>query len=103
MEGVNHKTEIEVDPEIADLIPMFLDSRSQDAAKLEDLFKSENFEEMAKICHTIKGIARPYGFPTLESLAIEMESECKRKNAEKTLELVDQMQKFVRNYRERLN
>jgi HPt (histidine-containing phosphotransfer) domain-containing protein len=93
------KTEIEVDPEIADLIPLFLNARSKDVDQLGVLSQQSNFDEMAKICHTIKGIARPYGFPSLESLAIEMEKECKNKNSNATTELLARMQEFVKEYR----
>ncbi len=94
------KTEIEIDPEIVDLVPLFLSARIKDVDQLDFLSKAQQFDEMAKICHTIKGIARPYGFPSLESLAIDLEKECKSRNSEHAAELLSKMQDFVKNYRE---
>lgn len=99
MDASSLRTEIEVDPEISDLIPLFLSARCKDVDELESLSEKHDFEEMAKICHTIKGIARPYGFPSLESLAIEMEKECKNHNSDGASELLVKMQEFMRNYR----
>lgn len=92
------KTEVVVDPEIVDLVPMFIEARKKDVNDLEALAMTSNFEEMARICHTIKGIARPYGFPSLEKLAQELESECKNKNSEHANELLHRMQDFVALY-----
>jgi HPt (histidine-containing phosphotransfer) domain-containing protein len=99
MADVVMKTEVEVDPEIIDLVPLFLNARRKDVETLGELSRRANFEEMAKICHTIKGIARPYGFPSLEQLAVEMERECKSKNSVRTDELLGKMKEFVGLYR----
>jgi HPt (histidine-containing phosphotransfer) domain-containing protein len=94
----NSKTEVSVEPEISELVPMFLEARVKDVSKLESLAETSNFEEMARICHTIKGIARPYGFPSLEEMAQELEIECKNKNPERAVELLHRMQEFVEIY-----
>jgi len=94
------RTEIEIDPEISDLVPLFLNARCKDVEQLVLHSQKNEFDEMAKICHTIKGIARPYGFPSMEQLAIEMESECKNRNSERALALLNKMQEFIRTYSE---
>lgn len=77
---------------------MFLEARVKDVSKLERLAETSDFEEMARICHTIKGIARPYGFPSLEGMAKELEDECKKQNRERANELLNRMQEFVQVY-----
>lgn len=72
------KTEVPVDEDILELVPFFLQSRETDIKKLNSLLSDKNFVEIARISHTIKGIARPYGFPTLEHLARELEDACKK-------------------------
>lgn len=92
------RTEVEVEPEIIDLVPHFLKARREDIDLLQSHFRGGRLEEMARICHTIKGIARPYGFPSLENLAVELERECKENNSKRAAELLNKMESFVKPY-----
>lgn len=74
------QTEIKIEEEIMDLIPSFLQSREADFEKLKTFFDRGQYLEMGRIAHTIKGIARPYGFPTLETYARQLEDLSRNPN-----------------------
>lgn len=98
MELQTQKTEIAVDQDIADLIPFFVQSRVEDLAHLKDLFASKRFDEMAKVSHTIKGISRPYGFPTLETIARELETACKKNDEQEVQKKINQVEQYLALY-----
>ncbi len=67
------RTEVEVDSDINELVPGFCKSRQKDLQNLANYILAHDYVSIAKVSHTIKGIARPYGFPTLEALVTQLE------------------------------
>ncbi len=92
------RTEVPVDDDIKDLVPFFIKSREEDIKSLKQLFAELKYPEMAKISHTIKGIATPYGFPSLELYARELEGACKLSDAAKVQQHIDQLESYLKNY-----
>ncbi len=92
------KTEVPVESDIADLIPFFIKSREEDLKNLKSLFAESKFQDMARISHTIKGIARPYGFPSLELYARELEGACKESNTATIQHCMNQVEVYLKNY-----
>ena len=93
----NFKTEVVIDDDILDLVPKFLMAREKDLAKLDQYLEHRDFDSMAKICHTIKGIARPYGFPTLEKICIQLEDAVETQNSEKSQPLLKKMKEYLQS------
>jgi HPt (histidine-containing phosphotransfer) domain-containing protein len=71
---------VEVDPDIADLVPQFLENRNKDLLSLEELLASKNANDIAQLAHKIKGSAAGYGFTDLSRIAAEMEIAAKDSN-----------------------
>ena len=92
------RTEVEVDPDILELVPGFCESRKKDLNNLNTLVQASDFIATAKICHTIKGVARPYGFPTLENLAVKLETAAKESNQKSCLEILNSAQVYFKAY-----
>jgi len=65
---------VEVDPDIADLVPNFLQQRKADAETLAVLLDDQQFDKVRRIGHNIKGSARSYGFALLGDLGEALES-----------------------------
>ena len=70
-------TEAIVDADIYELVPGFCASRKKDLQNISTYLAADDFNSIANISHTIKGIARPYGFPTLETLITKLEKAAK--------------------------
>ncbi|OFZ14850.1 MAG: hypothetical protein A2Z20_02390 [Bdellovibrionales bacterium RBG_16_40_8] len=66
-------TEIPIDSDLYELVPQFCDTRKKELAIIEEHLNNKDFFKVARICHSVKGIAKPYGFPTLEKLFRELE------------------------------
>lgn len=64
---------VEIDPDIADLVPQFLENRNKDLLSLEELLISKNMNAISQLAHKIKGSAAGYGFAELSRIAAEME------------------------------
>jgi HPt (histidine-containing phosphotransfer) domain-containing protein len=64
---------IRVDPDIADLIPGFLDNRRTDVGRLRVLLGQDDFTEIRRIGHSMKGAGGGYGFDAITDLGAEIE------------------------------
>lgn len=92
------RTEVEVDPDILELVPGFCESRKRDLKNLNDYIGNNDFISIAKVSHTIKGVARPYGFPTLENLAVQLEKAAKEGNQAACLEILNSALQYFKAY-----
>lgn len=92
------QTEVVIEPEINELVPGFCLSRRKDIQKMNESLLSKDFISIAKICHTIKGIARPYGFPTLETMAKELEAAAKTSDSDQCRMLLVRINEYLQKY-----
>ena len=68
------KNVVEIDPDIAELVPGFLNNRRNDAAKIRELIAEGNFGEIRIIGHSMAGSAGGYGFPEIGTLGRAIET-----------------------------
>lgn len=92
------QTEIPVMDEVIPLVESFLSSRLQDLNSLYDSLQNGNFNEIKRICHIIKGIAAPYGFPTLANLSRQIEEVCVLRDEQKVRSHLDQMSLYMKQF-----
>lgn len=92
------RTETKVDPDINELVPGFCESRKKDLVNLNQLLSQSNFVGIAKVSHTIKGVARPYGFPTLEAMAVALEKAAKSNNNKECMDIINTMDVYLKTY-----
>ncbi len=91
-------TEIKVDSDIYDLVPGFCESRKKDITNLNSYLVAEDFNSIANVSHTIKGIARPYGFPTLETLIIKLEKAAKLGDKTTCSQILSEINHYFKSY-----
>jgi HPt (histidine-containing phosphotransfer) domain-containing protein len=92
------RTEVEIDADIFEFVPRFFESRKKDIANLEAYLKADDFTAIAKIGHVIKGVSRPYGFPTLEQLAVELEKAALAKDKKSATAAFEKMNVYLKKY-----
>jgi len=85
------------DPEIADLVPTFMQNRRVDLETLRDALLRKDFETIRRVAHTLKGICSPYGFAQLEMLAKRLEGAGIREELKEATDVLNEMQDFVEN------
>lgn len=66
--------EVAVDPDLLDLVPMFLDARRAELLALEAAVAQGNHDVVHLVGHRIKGVAGMYGFHWLGALGLELEA-----------------------------
>jgi HPt (histidine-containing phosphotransfer) domain-containing protein len=71
-----------VDPEIADLIPGFLNNRKEDIKNLELYLEEGDFEQIERLGHSMKGSGAGYGFNGISEIGKAIEIAGKKKDVE---------------------
>ena len=92
------KTEAKVEKEVEKHVPLFLSLRQKEIILLKSLLASNDFDGIARTCHNLKGIAKPYGFPSLGEIAKNLEEECANRNAKNIELLINQMSYYIQQY-----
>ena len=91
-------SEVQVDEDIRDLVPGFLSARREELEHMRNLVQQNRFDEIARFGHTWKGIARPYGFPTLENLSREIEEQSRLQHAEGVRRVFSQITQYIASF-----
>ena len=92
------KTEVRIDSDIYELIPGFSEARKKELDDLQLFLKNKDYISISKISHTIKGIARPYGFPTLEALFVRLEVAARNSDSESCAEILTEIKNYFIDY-----
>ncbi len=73
---------IEMDPELADLIPDYLERRGQDLESMNAALAGADFEPVRILGHSMKGSGAAYGFEALTAIGAALEIAAKAEDAE---------------------
>lgn len=87
---------VQVDPDLEDLIPGFLENRSLEVEKLRSELDNNNFENIASMGHSIKGVGGGYGFDLMSELGANIEAAAKESNAEAIREYIAQLDDYLK-------
>jgi PAS domain S-box-containing protein len=64
---------VQVDPDIADMIPKYLASRKEDVAAIHQALDTNDIETIAMLAHSMKGSGGGYGFEVISDIGAMME------------------------------
>lgn len=67
------KLRVQVDSDLEELIPGFLNNRQKDVSQIENLLNAGDFATIKRIGHTMKGACGGYGFDRLSEIGREIE------------------------------
>jgi HPt (histidine-containing phosphotransfer) domain-containing protein len=73
---------VHVDPDIADLIPGFLENRRKDIKTIGEAVTRGDFETIQILGHSMKGAGGSYGFDAITDIGKSLEQAAKDKDAE---------------------
>lgn len=91
------KVKIEIDADLQDLVPQFVENRKRDLESLQQLVLKKDIEAIAQLAHKIKGAAAGYGFNELSDLASQLEKAAKNKDETPLESLVQKMKVHFSN------
>ncbi len=90
---------IHADPEIKEIIPMFLENRRKDVEAIGEALKKKNLEAVRRLGHQMKGAGGGYGFDGISKIGADLEvcaMQADAKGAQKALrELEDYLRRVV--------
>lgn len=86
---------VHVDPELEELIPMFLDNRYQDIEMISRLISAGNFSEVQRLGHSMKGSGGGYGFDEITNIGSEMELAAQRGDRAEVERLNNRLAKYL--------
>ena len=70
---MNNRIVVIIDPDLADLVPGFLNNRRRDVDKLTALLASGQFADIRMIGHSMKGAGGGYGFDQITDIGDALE------------------------------
>jgi HPt (histidine-containing phosphotransfer) domain-containing protein len=84
---------VQIDPDLEELIPGYLENRRRDIQSIEEALKREDFETSQRLGHTMKGSGGGYGFDAISAIGMAIEEASKIRSRDKVrlavLELTD--------------
>ena len=91
------KITVEVDEDLEDLIPGFLENRKADISKLRQAAETADFENLRSIGHSLKGVGGGYGFETMSELGAQIETAAKSQQLDEIKDCIDQLDKYLQH------
>lgn len=88
---------VEVESDLQDLIPNFINNRKKDLSDLRELVEAQDFTGIAQMAHRIKGSSAGYGFTRLSQLASELEAASKKHYSDDIPKIYAKMSTYFQN------
>jgi len=76
------------DPELGELVEMFVDEMPGRVDRFEKLFAEKNWEELRRAAHQLKGAVGSYGFDVITPKAAQLEEAVKQRRPESEIQRV---------------
>lgn len=91
------KIVVEVDEDLEDLIPGFLNNRNADIGKLQQAADASDFETLRSIGHSLKGVGGGYGFEKMSELGASIETAAKGEQLEEIKSFIAALENYLQN------
>ncbi|MDD5686459.1 MAG: Hpt domain-containing protein [Elusimicrobia bacterium] len=91
------KNIVYVRPEIAEIIPVYIERRKKDIIVMENALLKNDLETIRKISHKIKGTGSLYSLDEISHIGRELEAGAKNNNYEDMKKYICELSDFVSN------
>jgi signal transduction histidine kinase/CheY-like chemotaxis protein/HPt (histidine-containing phosphotransfer) domain-containing protein len=85
--------------DVSDLIPSYLERRTQELIQMEELIKKKDLKTLARIGHQLKGSAKSYGFEELGNLGSDLEVASQQGEFEQSKSIVGRIHQMISEYK----
>ncbi|MEM7541554.1 MAG: Hpt domain-containing protein [Pseudomonadota bacterium] len=89
------KIVVQIDPDIIELIPGFLDNRKNDVTRIRDLLAAKDFAQIKLLGHSMKGAGGGYGFDEITSIGAVIESAADAEDSGGISDGADRLEKYL--------
>jgi len=92
---MSDKLNIDLDAQVAALVPRFLAHRAADVGKIRAALADADFEIVRGVAHGMKGSGGGYGFPEISRLGAAMEEGARQRDAAAIRGLVASLEAYL--------
>ena len=92
----DEKIIVQVDPDLEDLIPGFLENRNEDVNKLKAALEAKDLESLRSIGHSLKGVGGGYGFELMSQIGAEIENAAKQGDEDNIKVKIEQLDDYLK-------
>ncbi len=85
----------DVDPDIAELMPQFIENRQKDVKALKQFLELQNYKELGRLGHSMKGSGTAYGFPRLTALGDKIQAAVHKAEKDKIYSLITELEGYL--------
>ena len=89
------KIPVRVEPELADIVPIFLERRRQEVATLRQALADGDYEAIARAGHSMKGTGGGYGFAAISEIGARLDRAGKAADAAAIGGLIDELADYL--------
>ncbi|MDY0186878.1 MAG: Hpt domain-containing protein [Syntrophus sp. (in: bacteria)] len=91
----NDRITLRIDPDLADLIPGFLEGRRQDVTAIMKALEQNDDEAIRILGHNMKGCGSGYGFDGITDLGKSLEQAAKKGDTEEIKRKVSELSAYL--------
>lgn len=91
------KIVVNIDIDLEDLIPGFMENRQIDLQKLERALEDQDYETLRSIGHNLKGVGGGYGFHDMTAMGAAIEEGARENKLEIVKENVTKLSHYLSN------
>lgn len=92
---MSDKILVEIDQDLKELIPGYLENRNKDVEKMKELLANKDYEELKRLGHQIKGNAGSYGFSQMSVYGMNIEDACKNSQYDSIEENIKNIEDYL--------
>lgn len=90
---------VDVDPDLATIVPGYLENKRKEVSDLENALARSDYEFIQRYGHRLKGSGGGYGFPKLTELGAALEIQCTSKKFDELSEIVSELRAYLERVR----
>jgi HPt (histidine-containing phosphotransfer) domain-containing protein len=94
-DGAGKKIIVNVDRDLEDLIPRFMDNRQNDIVTIRNAVEQEDYETVRSLAHCLKGCGAGYGFNEITEIGATLEQAAKAKDRQKIEEWLNCLAQYL--------
>ena len=90
---------VHIDPDLEDLIPLFMENRQNDIVAIREALKTGDFNTVRTLGHSMKGSGGGYGFDSITTIGAFLEQAAKDADTEGALRHLEDLVDYVKRVR----
>ena len=91
----NEKIVVKIDPDLEDLIPIYIGTKRKDIASMLEALPNEDYETIRLLGHSMKGSGGGYGFDAISEIGKTIEQAAKDKNDVQIKTSVEELSSYL--------